>query len=114
MHKIKVNVINPEVLERCVKRRFYVIWVVGVVPQLRRNKEFLAGNVSLLHSISDCLLRSIDASCVDVAVSCLERDSDGGLLSIHILPSSKSNSRDFGPSVERKGSPIMYPSDLVY
>ena len=67
--------------------------MVRVIPQLGRDEDFGARNATLLDSGTNSGFGAIDASCVDMAVACLQGFRDSVLLLTGVLPRSKTNGR---------------------
>lgn len=93
MHEVEVYVVCAQVFERRIKGRLHIVRVMRVVPQLSRDEDLRTRDTTLLDGGTDGRLGPVDASCVDVSVSCFQGFSDGVFLSCSILPSSKANGR---------------------
>lgn len=59
MHQEQINVSHIQVFEGVLKRLRDIVRVMLVVPELRRDKELLAGNSALFDGISDGLFGSV-------------------------------------------------------
>jgi hypothetical protein len=89
MHEVEVNKVGSEIFERSVKGGFDIIGVVGVVPELRGDEKFTAGNTRILDGVSDGLLGPVNASGIYVFVTRLERNRDRRFLRVRLNVSTR-------------------------
>lgn len=67
--------------------------MVGVVPQLRRDEDFGAGDAAFLYGSTDGGFSTVNTSSVNVSVARFQGFGDGVFLRAGILPSSEANGR---------------------
>lgn len=53
VHKIQVNIVDPKVLQRSIKRGPDILRRMRVVPELRRDEELFPRNLGLADGLAD-------------------------------------------------------------
>jgi hypothetical protein len=118
----EIHIIKTEIIQRVLESLLDVVRVVLVVPQLRREEDFLAGDAALLDGVADGLFGAvavillaivlvgwsalgsawgdIHSRRIDVSVSSLESIGNGLFLRVDVLPGAEADGGDGGAGVE--------------
>lgn len=112
MHKVQINVIQPQVLQRRVNGLGHAL-VPGVV-ELGGDPDVGAGHAGVADGGADLGLVAVGEGGVDVAVAVGEGGEDGVVdLVGGRLPGAEADGGDFGTGVELEGASGEFMSVLV-